>query len=222
MSAYALETKNLGKTVFDGEDSIDILAQVSLAVPAGQSMAICGPSGCGKSTLLGLLGGLDVPSTGEVLWFGEAISGLDEEARSAKRNGQLGFVFQSFQLLPQLSALENVMLPLALAGRSHEQARAEELLDMVGLAKRSRHFPATLSGGEQQRVALARAFALSPRLLLADEPTGSLDAASGERVMALFFELQREHQTTVVVVTHDQSLAGRCDQLVQMRAGRIV
>jgi putative ABC transport system ATP-binding protein len=114
------------------------------------------------------------------------------------------------------------MLPLALAGRSHEQARAESLLDMVGLAKRSRHFPATLSGGEQQRVALARAFALSPRLLLADEPTGSLDAASGERVMALFFELQREHQTTVVVVTHDQSLAGRCDQLVQMRAGRIV
>lgn len=222
MSAYALETKNLGKTVFDGEDSIDILAQVSLAVPTGQSMAICGPSGCGKSTLLGLLGGLDVPTTGEVLWFGESISHLDEEARAAKRNGQLGFVFQSFQLLPQLSALENVMLPLALAGRAHEQSRAESLLEMVGLAKRSSHFPATLSGGEQQRVALARAFALSPRLLLADEPTGSLDAASGERVMALFFELQREHQTTVVVVTHDQSLAGRCDQLVQMRAGRIV
>lgn len=185
-------------------------------------MAICGPSGCGKSTLLGLLGGLDVPSTGEVLWFGESISSLDEEARAAKRNGQLGFVFQSFQLLPQLSALENVMLPLALAGRAHEQSRAESLLEMVGLGKRSHHFPATLSGGEQQRVALARAFALSPRLLLADEPTGSLDAASGERVMALFFELQREHQTTVVVVTHDQSLASRCDQLVQMRAGRIV
>lgn len=191
-------------------------------MPAGQSMAICGPSGCGKSTLLGLLGGLDVPSTGEVLWFGESISSLDEEARAAKRNGQLGFVFQSFQLLPQLSALENVMLPLALAGRAHEQSRAESLLEMVGLGKRSHHFPATLSGGEQQRVALARAFALSPRLLLADEPTGSLDAASGERVMALFFELQREHQTTVVVVTHDQSLASRCDQLVQMRAGRIV
>jgi len=222
LSAYALEADSLSKTVFDGEDSIDILSEISLAVPAASSLALCGPSGCGKSTLLGLLGGLDTPTGGTVCWFGEPISGLSEEQRAARRNGSLGFVFQSFQLLPQLSALENVLLPLALAGRAQETQRAEDLLERVGLAQRMRHFPATLSGGEQQRVALARAFALSPRLLLADEPTGSLDAASGDRVMALFFELQRQHQTTVVVVTHDQSLAARCDRVIQMKAGRIV
>jgi putative ABC transport system ATP-binding protein len=171
---------------------------------------------------LGLLAGLDTPTSGEVIWQGEVISRLSEEARAARRSGRLGFVFQSFQLLPQLTALENVMLPLELSGHADPVPLARDMLSQVGLSARLDHFPKTLSGGEQQRVALARAFVLSPPLLFADEPTGSLDAASGERVMSLFFELQARHRTTVLVVTHDAALAARCNRRVQMLAGRIV
>ena len=220
--SFAIEADRLVKQVSDGAEALTILDQVSLALAPAESMAIWGPSGCGKSTLLGLLAGLDVPTSGAVRWFGEEISSLSEESRAAKRNGQLGFVFQSFQLMPQLTALENVMLPLELAGRADPAPVAESMLESVGLSARLRHFPATLSGGEQQRVAVARAFALSPRLLFADEPTGSLDAASGTRVMELIFELQARLGTTVILVTHDPALAERCAHRIELRAGRLV
>jgi putative ABC transport system ATP-binding protein len=168
------------------------------------------------------LAGLDTPTSGEVIWQGEVISTLSEEQRAARRSGRLGFVFQSFQLLPQLTALENVMLPLELSGHADPAPLAKDMLAQVGLSSRLAHFPKTLSGGEQQRVALARAFVLNPPLLFADEPTGSLDAVSGERVMSLFFELQARHRTTVLVVTHDATLAARCNRRIQMLAGRIV
>jgi putative ABC transport system ATP-binding protein len=168
------------------------------------------------------LAGLDTPTSGEVIWQGEVISTLSEEQRAARRSGRLGFVFQSFQLLPQLTALENVMLPLELSGHPDPAPLAKDMLAQVGLSSRLAHFPKTLSGGEQQRVALARAFVLNPPLLFADEPTGSLDAVSGERVMSLFFELQARHHTTVLVVTHDATLAARCHRRIQMLAGRIV
>jgi putative ABC transport system ATP-binding protein len=218
----AIEARGVTKQVPDGDTPLTILHEVNLAVSPGTSLAILGPSGCGKSTLLGLLAGLDTPSAGEVIWQGEVISSLSEEQRAARRNGRLGFVFQSFQLLPQLSALENVMLPLELSGHADPMPMAKDMLAQVGLSSRLGHFPKTLSGGEQQRVALARAFVLNPPLLFADEPTGSLDAVSGDRVMNLFFELQARHQTTVIVVTHDAALAQRCATRVQMQAGRIV
>jgi len=218
----AIEARGVTKQVSDGDTPLTILHEVNLAVSPGTSLAILGPSGCGKSTLLGLLAGLDTPSAGEVIWQGEVISSLSEEQRAARRNGRLGFVFQSFQLLPQLSALENVMLPLELSGHADPMPMAKDMLAQVGLSSRLGHFPKTLSGGEQQRVALARAFVLNPPLLFADEPTGSLDAVSGDRVMNLFFELQARHQTTVIVVTHDAALAQRCATRVQMQAGRIV
>jgi putative ABC transport system ATP-binding protein len=218
----AIEARGVTKQVSDGDTPLTILHEVNLAVSPGTSLAILGPSGCGKSTLLGLLAGLDTPSAGEVIWQGEVISSLSEEQRAARRNGRLGFVFQSFQLLPQLSALENVMLPLELSGHADPMPLAKDMLAQVGLSSRLGHFPKTLSGGEQQRVALARAFVLNPPLLFADEPTGSLDAVSGDRVMSLFFELQARHQTTVIVVTHDAALAQRCATRVQMQAGRIV
>ncbi|MGA0187331.1 MAG: ABC transporter ATP-binding protein [Burkholderiaceae bacterium] len=207
------------KTVSDGNDELNILQDISLSVMPGQSLAIVGPSGCGKSTLLGLLAGLDVPTRGQVFWGHDEISALDEEGRTQRRLRDVGFVFQSFQLLPQLNATENVMLPLDLLGDTDAKEKAQAMLTTVGLGNRLHHFPATLSGGEQQRVALARAFVRAPRLLFADEPTGSLDAASGDRVISLLFELQREQGTTLVIVTHDEALAQRCDARMGLLAG---
>jgi len=219
MSAIIVD--GLTQRVRDADGWLTILDAVSFTLEAGESAAIVGASGSGKSTLLGLLGGLDQPSAGEVTIFGEQISRLDEEQRATWRARKLGFVFQSFQLLPQMNALENVMLPLELAGRRDAQAQALQLLERVGLGHRVRHYPRTLSGGEQQRVALARAFAPRPALLLADEPTGSLDAATGERIIDLMFELNREAGATLVLVTHDESLAARCGVRLRLHAGKL-
>ena len=188
----------------------------------GEAVAIVGASGSGKSTLLALLAGLDTPTSGTVELDGANLFGLDEDARAELRGRAVGFVFQSFQLLPSLTALENVMLPLELAGRDDAESAAREILARVGLAERLHHYPKHLSGGEQQRVALARAFVVQPKLLLADEPTGSLDAEAGEAVIALLFELNRESGTTLVLVTHDEQLAQRCTRTVRLAAGRIV
>ena len=207
------------KTVQDAAGAIDILKDVSLSVPQGGSLAILGASGSGKSTLLGILAGLDTPSSGEVWWFGERIDGLSEDARAMRRNGVLGFVFQSFQLLGHLNALENVMLQLELIGAKDAQIQALAMLEQVGMRERAGHFPKTLSGGEQQRVALARAFVTRPRLIFADEPTGSLDAANGEMIADLLFDLRARHGTTVVLVTHAPELAQRCEHLLKLAAG---
>jgi len=188
----------------------------------GEAVAIVGASGSGKSTLLGLLAGLDTPSAGSVRLDGVDLSGLDEDGRAALRARLLGFVFQSFQLLPALNALENVMLPLELSGATGAAGRAAEMLSRVGLAERLRHYPKTLSGGEQQRVALARAFVTQPKLLLADEPTGNLDAATGAGVIDLMFEMNADARATLLLVTHDEAIAGRCTRLVRLAAGRIV
>lgn len=188
----------------------------------GEAVAIVGASGSGKSTLLALLAGLDTPSAGSVELDGASLFDLDEDARAELRGRAVGFVFQTFQLLPSLTALENVMLPLELAGRDDAEAAAREILARVGLAERTHHYPKHLSGGEQQRVALARAFAVRPKLLLADEPTGSLDAEAGEAVIALLFQMNREAGTTLVLVTHDEHLAQRCTRIVRLAAGRIV
>ncbi len=211
----------LSQRVRDADGWLTILDAVSFRLEAGQSAAIVGASGSGKSTLLGLLGGLDTPSSGEITIFGERIGALDEEQRAAWRARHLGFVFQSFQLLPQMNALENVMLPLELAGRRDAETIAEQLLERVGLGQRLKHYPRTLSGGEQQRVALARAFAPRPALLLADEPTGSLDAATGDRIIQLMFELNQEAGSTLVLVTHDEALAARCAIRLRLHAGRL-
>jgi len=189
---------------------------------AGEAVAIVGASGSGKSTLLALLAGLDTPTAGTVELDGASLFELDEDARAELRGRAVGFVFQSFQLLPALTALENVMLPLELAGRDDAESAAREILARVGLAERLHHYPKHLSGGEQQRVALARAFVVRPKLLLADEPTGSLDAESGEAVIGLLFQLNRESGTTLVLVTHDEHLASRCQRVVRLAAGRIV
>ncbi|WP_428301365.1 ABC transporter ATP-binding protein [Immundisolibacter sp.] len=200
---------------------LDILQPVDLTIAAGERCAIVGPSGSGKTTLLALLAGLDVPSAGR-LWLAEQeLTALDEDARAALRREQVGFVFQNFQLLGNLSALDNVALPLELRGDADARARAREMLARVGLAERARHYPPTLSGGEQQRVALARAFVGRPQVLFADEPTGSLDRASAEAVLALMFELNRAAGTTLVVVTHDDALAARVDRRLLLRAGRL-
>lgn len=200
---------------------MSILRDITLQVAVGKSLAIVGPSGCGKSTLLGLLAGLDTPTSGRVFWGSEDISILDEEARTERRLRDVGFVFQSFQLLPQLTALENVMLPMDLIGDSSSEEKAIAMLKTVGLESRLQHFPATLSGGEQQRVALARAFVRVPRLLFADEPTGSLDAASGDRVMSLLLDLQSQHGATLIIVTHDDKLASACTDRLSLLAGAI-
>lgn len=218
----AIEARHITKTVTDSTGSLDILKDVNFSVPQGGSAAILGASGSGKSTLLGILAGLDTPSSGEVYWFGDRVDTLSEDARAARRNGELGFVFQSFQLLGHLTALENVMLPLELNGTPGARQKAKEALDQVGMSSRVTHFPRTLSGGEQQRVALARAFVVKPRLLFADEPTGSLDAANGEIISDLLFDLRSRNQTTVVLVTHAPELAERCDQVVRLAAGRNV
>src|SRR5437016_13586371 len=204
-----------------GGGELVILQDISLKVMPGEAVAIVGASGSGKSTLLGLLAGLDTPSSGQVRLDGAERFGLQEEGRAALRARLLGFVFQSFQLLPALNALENVMLPLELAGEAGAADRAARMLARVGLAERLRHYPKTLSGGEQQRVALARAFVTQPKLLLADEPTGNLDAATGAGVIELMFEMNAEARTTLVLVTHDEAIAGRCRRKIRLVAGRI-
>ena len=203
------------------EGRLDILGGVSLAVHAGESFAIVGASGSGKTTLLGLLAGLDIPSGGGVRLDGHALHAMDEEARADLRRRLVGFVFQSFHLLPALTAEENVMLPLELEGRDDARALAREALEEVGLGTRRRHYPAQLSGGEQQRVAIARAFVHRPRVLFADEPTGNLDQRTGRHVADLLFALNREQHTTLVLVTHDAQLAARCVRGVELREGRI-
>jgi putative ABC transport system ATP-binding protein len=217
-----LAARGIGKTVKSGDRDLVILRDIDLAVMPGEAVAIVGASGSGKSTLLALLAGLDTPTAGSVLLDGADLFALDEDARAELRGRAVGFVFQSFQLLPSLTALENVMLPLELAGREDAEAGAREILARVGLGERLHHYPKHLSGGEQQRVALARAFVVRPKLLLADEPTGSLDAEAGEAVIALLFQLNREAGTTLVMVTHDELLAQRCSRVVRLAAGRVV
>ncbi len=201
---------------------MSILHDISFAVSAGEAVAIVGASGSGKSTLLGLMAGLDVPTAGSVRLLGEDLGPLDEDARAALRGRTLGFVFQSFQLLPALTALENVMLPLELAGQGEARPIAQAMLARVGLGARLTHYPKHLSGGEQQRVALARAFALRPQLLLADEPTGNLDAATGAQIIDLMFAMNAEAGTTLILVTHDNQLAGRCGRTLRLAEGRLV
>lgn len=214
-----VEANKLSKTVRSPEGDLTILHEVDLSIDSGQSLAVVGASGSGKSTLLGLLAGLDTPSSGTVQLGGESLSQLDEDGRAAVRARCVGFVFQAFQLIPSLTALENAMLPLELAGATDARDRALDVLSRVGLADRVTHYPRQLSGGEQQRVALARAFASRPKVLFADEPTGNLDHTTGERVTQLLFELNRESDTTLVLVTHDSELASNCSRRVVMSAG---
>ena len=223
LSSPVIEVDGLSKQVrlADGQGDLHILQDVRFAVGAGESVAIVGASGSGKSTLLGLLAGLDVPARGTVRLQGQDLFALDEDARAALRGESIGFVFQSFQLLPALTALENVMLPLELAGRRDARQAATRMLERVGLGQRLSHYPKVLSGGEQQRVALARAFVVHPAVLLADEPTGSLDFATGEKVMELMFELNRELGTTLVLVTHDRAIAARCEHRITIEAGQV-
>ena len=216
-----VEVVGLTKRVDNGGEPLTILHENSFSVAAGETVAIVGASGSGKSTLLGLLAGLDLPSSGSITLAGSSIGGLDEDARALLRGRMLGFVFQSFQLLPSLNALENVMLPLELAGNTDARSEAEYWLDRVGLSHRLRHYPKHLSGGEQQRVALARAFAPKPQLILADEPTGNLDAATGHQVIELMFAINAERQTTLILVTHDEEIAVRCARRLRMHAGCI-
>ncbi|HEY8243014.1 MAG TPA: ATP-binding cassette domain-containing protein [Casimicrobiaceae bacterium] len=222
MTPPLLRAERLTKTVVSGDAPLTILDEVTFDIAPGASVAIVGASGSGKTTLLGLLAGLDRPTDGEVWIDGQALSGLDEDARAAMRQRLLGFVFQSFQLLPALTALENVMLPLELAGADDAAAKAREWLARVGLAKRTTHYPKQLSGGEQQRVAIARAFAGDPKLLMADEPTGNLDGATGAEIAELMFRLNHEHGTTLVLVTHDAALASRCGRRLSLSSGRLV
>ncbi|AOY01617.1 ABC transporter ATP-binding protein [Jeongeupia sp. USM3] len=217
-----LECIQLGKRVALADGPLDLLSEISFALPEGDSLAIVGASGSGKSTLLALLAGLDLPTSGSVALAGTDLASLDEDGRARLRGRLAGFVFQSFQLLPELTALENVMLPLELASRKGARDIAAAWLERVGLGKRLAHTPRTLSGGEQQRVALARAFATSPRILYADEPTGSLDTHTGERIAELLFELNRETGATLVLVTHDETLAARCGARLRLAAGRAV
>jgi len=222
MTRPLLRAERLTKTVVSGDAPLTILDEVTFDIAPGASVAIVGASGSGKTTLLGLLAGLDRPTDGEVWIDGQALSGLDEDDRAAMRQRLLGFVFQSFQLLPALTALENVMLPLELAGADDAAAKAREWLARVGLGKRTTHYPKQLSGGEQQRVAIARAFAGDPKLLMADEPTGNLDGATGAEIAELMFRLNHEHGTTLVLVTHDDALASRCVRKLSLSSGRLV
>jgi len=216
-----VEAAELGKEVQSGADRLVILHQLSFRVMPGEAVAVVGASGSGKSTLLGLLAGLDVPSAGTVRLDGQDLFALSEDQRAALRGRLLGFVFQSFQLLPALNALENVMLPLELSGRGGARSDAMRMLERVGLAQRTSHYPKHLSGGEQQRVALARAFAIGPRLLLADEPTGNLDAATGDSIIDLMFDMNAEQGTTLILVTHDEAIAERCGHVLKLRGGHL-
>jgi putative ABC transport system ATP-binding protein len=217
-----LQAQQLSKQVSSPEGTLTILDDVSFSIASGESVAVVGPSGAGKSTLLALLAGLDLPTSGHVELNGVNLSSLDEDGRALLRAEHVGFVFQSFHLVPSLNALENVMLPLELAG--HEQARdaARDLIGKVGLAQRWSHYPAQLSGGEKQRVAIARAFATEPAVLFADEPTGNLDTRTGARIMELMFELNQTSSTTLILVTHDNELAERCDRVLALDTGRLV
>ncbi len=216
-----ISVSQVSKSVSDSTGRLDILLDIDFAIAARESVAILGASGSGKSTLLSIMAGLDTPSQGTVHLAGRDLFGMDEDARAAWRARQIGFVFQSFQLLANLTALENVMLPLELAGQRDARARASEMLERVGLGQRLGHQPRVLSGGEQQRVALARAFVVQPAVLLADEPTGSLDFATGESVMALMFSLNQALGTTLVLVTHDRGIAARCERRITLQAGRL-
>ncbi|ALZ85566.1 ABC transporter ATP-binding protein [Pseudomonas oryzihabitans] len=222
MSEVILLARDLSKVVTGAEGALPILQALDLELEAGDSLAIVGSSGSGKSTLLGLLAGLDLPSSGEVHLAGQRLDTLDEDARARLRAERVGFVFQSFQLLDSLTALENVMLPLELEGARQAREQAMALLERVGLGERLRHYPRQLSGGEQQRVALARAFAPRPSILFADEPTGNLDSRTGGHISDLLFELNREQGTTLVLVTHDERLAARCARQLRLEGGRRV
>ena len=222
MNQAIIEVRQLTKTVALEAAPLTILHDISFEIKSGESVAIVGASGSGKSTLLGLLAGLDEASSGSVIVQGEALFALDEDSRAALRGRYMGFVFQSFQLLPMLTALENVMLPLELAGRNDARSRALAILDRVGLSQRVGHYPKQLSGGEQQRVAIARAFVTEPALLLADEPTGNLDSTTGANVIELLFTLNRERGTTLLLVTHDTALASRCGRSLRLDAGRLI
>ncbi|HRF06000.1 ABC transporter ATP-binding protein [Accumulibacter sp.] len=216
-----MEVRDLAKRVDSGGQPLTILHEISFAVAAGETVAIVGASGSGKSTLLGLMAGLDQPSEGSVTLAGENLGMLDEDERAVLRGRMLGFVFQTFQLLPSLTAIENVMLPLELAAAGNARSEAERWLQRVGLAHRLQHYPKHLSGGEQQRVALARAFAPRPRLVLADEPTGNLDAVTGHQVIDLMFAINAESATTLILVTHDEEIAARCARRLRMEAGQL-
>jgi len=218
---YALKAENLSKTVTSPEGMLTILDQVCLQVSHGERIAVVGASGAGKSTLLGLLAGLDLPTSGKVWLGGSELTALDEDGRAALRADEVGFVFQSFHLIPSLTALENVMLPLELASHGQPLQAATQALQKVGLGERAGHYPRQLSGGEKQRVAIARAYVTQPTVLFADEPTGNLDQQTGETVIDILFRMTLEYGTTLVLVSHDMGLAERCDRIIQMDAGRI-
>lgn len=220
--AALVKAEGLGKHVATADGRLDILTAVDFTIKPGETLAVVGASGSGKSTLLGLLAGLDLPSEGRIWLAGTCLNELDEDGRARLRGRHVGFVFQSFQLLPNLTALENVMLPLELAGRSDALPQALAILGRVGLERRVKHYPRQLSGGEQQRVALARAFVTEPQILFADEPTGNLDRRTGRTVIDLLFELNREKNTTLVLVTHDEALASRCGRSLRLEEGRVV
>ena len=217
-----IAVEQLSKSVSDSTGVLDILRDINLSFTAGETVAIVGASGSGKSTLLSILAGLDTTSRGTVRLLGQDLFALSEDDRAAVRAQKMGFVFQSFQLLGNLTALENVMLPLELAGQRDARARASQMLERVGLGQRLNHYPRLMSGGEQQRVALARAFVVEPAVLLADEPTGSLDFATGQTIMELMFALNRERGTTLILVTHDREIAAQCDRSITIEAGRSV
>lgn len=221
-SALMLDVREITKKVTTQEGELEILQPISLTVQAGESVAITGASGSGKSTLLGILAGLDIPSSGEVYLSGNSLTAMDEEGRARVRSEHVGFIFQSFQLLPGLTALENVMLPLELRGNKQAKDLAMDFLKHVGLEQRLKHYPPQLSGGEQQRVAIARAFASQPKILFADEPTGNLDSATGAKIIDLLFELNRTQGTTLVLITHEQRLAGLCEKHIELSAGAII
>ena len=221
-NSAVLAAHDISKEVSSPEGSLTILADVSFSIEAGESVAVVGPSGAGKSTLLALLAGLDLPTRGQVVLNGANLSELNEDGRARVRAQSVGFVFQSFHLVPSLNALENVMLPLELAGGENARVGSLEIIDKVGLSDRWSHYPAQLSGGEKQRVAIARAFATEPAVLFADEPTGNLDSRTGNNIMELMFELNRSSSTTLVLVTHDHSLAERCARILSLDAGRLV
>jgi putative ABC transport system ATP-binding protein len=217
-----IRAQRLGKHVAAADGRLDILTAVDLSIKPGETLAVIGASGSGKSTLLGLLAGLDLPSEGRIWLAGSCLTDLDEDGRARLRSQYVGFVFQSFQLLPNLTALENVILPLELTGAADARSRGLSMLARVGLDHRVKHYPRQLSGGEQQRVALARAFITEPKILFADEPTGNLDSKTGHTIIELLFELNREKNTTLVLVTHDEALASRCERTVRLEGGRIV
>ena len=220
--AAVLHAQDLSKQVSSPEGTLTILSEVSFSIKAGETVAVVGPSGAGKSTLLALLAGLDLPTSGHVELNGSNLGELDEDGRARVRAESVGFVFQSFHLVPSLNALENVMLPLELAGGDDARAASRAIIEKVGLSDRWSHYPAQLSGGEKQRVAIARAFAMEPAVLFADEPTGNLDSRTGQNIMELMFELNENSSTTLVLVTHDLALAGRCDRVLSLDSGKLV